>query len=144
MTALVNLVRLNRWHLDEKRRKLADLERLAERLREDLARLDQGIEAERRAAEASEDARQAYPAFITAELQRRHRLEDSIADVENELEDARDEVAIAFQELKKYELALENQRRRDREQQERQEQATLDEIGVDRHRRRKSDGTNNE
>lgn len=137
--ALENLVRLNRWQLDEKRRKLADLERLAERLRADLERLDAGLEAERRAAERSEEGGRAYPAFAAAELERRRRLEASIAEIEREVEITREEVKIAFQELKKYDLALQNRRNRDRESRERNEQSQLDEIGVERYRRSRSD-----
>ncbi len=136
--ALENLVRLNRWQLDEKRRKLTDLERLAERLRSDLERLDAGLEAERRAAEQSEEGERAYPAFVAAELDRRRRLEASIAGVEREVEITREEVKIAFQEFKKYELALKNQRAREREHHKRQEQSQLDEMGVERYRRRRS------
>lgn len=135
MTAYNSLIRITRWHLDEKRQKLAELERLADRLRGDLQRLDEGIAAEQQLAETDDMARRAYPAFLEAELDRRQRLEKSIADVEQEIEAARDEVNEAFRELKKYELAEDNERQRVRKRRERIEQHQSDEIGAQLHRR---------
>jgi flagellar export protein FliJ len=135
MTPFNSLVRITRWHLDEKRQKLAELERLAERLRGDLQRLDEGIAAEEKLAEQDDMARRAYPAFLEAELDRRQRLEKSIADVEQEIEAAREEVGEAFRELKKYELAEDNERQRVRKRRDRIEQQQSDELGAQLHRR---------
>ncbi len=135
MTAFNSLIRITRWHLDEKRQKLAELERLAERLRGDLQRLDEGIAHEQQLAEQDDMARRAYPAFLEAELDRRQRLEKSIADVEQEIEAAREEVGEAFRELKKYELAEDNERQRVRKRRERIEQQRHDELGTQLHQR---------
>lgn len=139
MTALAELVRISRWRLDEKRQKLMDLERLADRLRGDLEKLDTGIAAEQKVAESDYEARHSYAAFLKAELERRERLRRSIADVERELEGAREEVAEAFRELKKYELAKANQDAREHERQARMERRDMDEIGTQLHRRRNSE-----
>jgi flagellar export protein FliJ len=135
MTPFNSLIRITRWNLDEKRQKLAELERLADRLRGDLQRLDEGIAAEQQLAEQDEMARRAYPAFLEAELDRRQRLEKSIADVEQEMEAAREEVNEAFRELKKYELAEDNERQRVRKRRARIEQQQTDELGAQLHRR---------
>lgn len=140
MTAFDSLLRISRWHLDEKRQKLAELERLAERLRQDLQRLDDGIAAERRLAEADNEARRVYPAFLQAEMQRRRRLEQSIADVEQEIDSAREDVNEAFRELKKYELAKTNEDNRVRLRKQRAEQGFADELGAQMHRRRAEQG----
>lgn len=135
MTPFDSLLRISRWHLDEKRQKLAELERLAERLREDLQRLDDGIAAEGKLAEADNDARRAYPTFLKAEMGRRRRLEQSIADVEQEIDAARDEVNEAFRDLKKYELAKDNEAARLRQRRQKAEQNQADELGAQMHRR---------
>lgn len=136
MKPLEQLVRISRWRLDEKRQKLTDLERLSERLRADLDRLEAGLAREKEAAQTDDAARQAFPAFLKAELERKARLEKSIGDVEREVEAARDDLTEAFRELKKYELAKESQDERARRQEDRAEQAALDELGTQLHRRR--------
>lgn len=139
MTTFDSLLRISRWRLDEKRQKLADLERLADRLRDDLTRLDEGIETEQRVAESDPEMRRAFPAFLEAEQQRRRQIEKSIADVGQEIESAREEVAEAFREFKKYELAKSNRETRERKARDRREQSRLDELGAQLHRR-KTDG----
>jgi len=136
MSSFDSLLRISRWHLDEKRQKLADLERLAQRLRDDLERLAEGIETEKRIAQQDEEARRTFPAFLKAEQERRRRIEKSIADVQHEIEIAREEVAEAFREFKKYELAKTTQDERLRRQASRREQARMDELGMQLHRRK--------
>jgi flagellar export protein FliJ len=143
MTPFDSLVRISRWHLDEKRQKLAELERLADRLRGDLRRLDEGIAAEQKLAEKDDMALRAYPAYLEAELNRRQRLEKSIADVEQEIEAAREEVNDAFRELKKYELAQSNEQERLRNRRQRVEQQRSDEVGAQLHRRHAADQKKN-
>jgi flagellar export protein FliJ len=138
MTPFDSLVRISRWQLDEKRQKLAELERLAERLQSDLERLDEGIAVEQRLAESDDMARRAYPAFLEAELDRRRRLEKSIEDVQQEIEAAREEVGDAFRELKKYEMAQSNEQQRVRNRRERAEQKRGDELGAQLHRRQRA------
>ena len=136
MTALANLVRMHRWNLDDKRRKVPELERLLEQLAADLTRVDAEIEAEQDAASRSIEGARVFPAFLTAARRRRKKLADSIIEVEREAERTREEIAEAFQELKKYELALDGRERRRRELLARREQLLLDELGLDMHRRR--------
>ncbi len=137
MSALSNLVRISRWQLDEKRQKLADMERLREKLEADITRLDNNLEEESRAADASDEARRAFPAFAEAERGRRERLCQSIEEVDRQIEDAREEVREAFREAKKYELALSNQDARERRKRERAETAAMDELGLQLHRRKR-------
>jgi flagellar FliJ protein len=132
MTALSELVRISRWHLDEKRQKLGDLERLADQLREDLRKLDETIAQEQRVVQEDPSARETYSAYIQAEMQRRARLEQSIANVESEIESAREEVG----ELKKYEMGKANQDERDNQRQKKAEEKRMDEMGLQLHQRK--------
>ena len=136
MSALDNLVRISRWHLDEARQKLGDLERLEARLQDDVRRLDAQLAEEQTAAQESEIARAAYPAYAEAQKLRRQRLERSIADIQNQIADAREAVAEAFRESKKYELARDNERARAKAKRDRAEAAQMDEMGLQLHRRK--------
>ncbi|MGH6948177.1 MAG: flagellar FliJ family protein [Kiloniellales bacterium] len=139
MTVLSTLIRVHRWALEEKQRKLADLEALIERLRGDLMRLEEEIVAEQATAPQSFVATTAYPAFLAAALERKRRLTLSIANIAASLEAARDELAEAFREVKSYELAAKNQDQRRKTRRSKREQVALDEIGLEGHRRKRRD-----
>lgn len=136
MSAIDSMVRVHGWALDEKRRKLRDLQDFMDRLEADLREVDRNIEAEREAAETC-DARIAftYPAFVSAALDRRRKLVETIANLDREVERARDEVAAAFNELKKYELARDNQLRREAAERDRRDRLAQDELGLSMYRR---------
>ncbi len=130
MTALTQLVRLQRWTLDEKRQKLAELERLAARLNQELETLDDSVEAEKpRAGEGLEEAR-AMTNYAAVVAERRRTCLQSIVGVQAEMEAARAEIEEVFQELKRYEQGLRNQQDREAKKRARREQATLDEVGL--------------
>ena len=140
MTAFGSLVRVHSWALNEKRQKLADLEYLADKMRQDLARLEAELNDEQRAAAGSIEGTIAFPAFVAAALERRKKLRESIADLGLAIDVARAEVREAFQEVKKYELARDNDERREREKAARREQNELDELGANIHQRKKASG----
>jgi len=135
VSALNSLVRVHSWALDEKRQKLAELDRLADKLRDDLVALEQEMSREQTAASGSIEGSIAFPAFVAAALERRKRLRQSIGNIELACEAAREEVNQAFQEMKKFELARDNQTAQDQEESARREQTAMDEMGVDMHRR---------
>ena len=135
MTALDSMVRVHGWMLEEKQRKLADLQALLRKLADDLASLDQELDAEREAAGKSDEAGAAYPAFVAAALDRRKKLCKTIANLEKESEAARAEVTEAFGELKKYEIASDNRQVQESDKRKRSERINLDELGVSIYRR---------
>src|SRR5919199_4442162 len=105
MSALETLIRVHRWQLDERRQQLGELDRLADKLRLERRRLDDEDAAEQRAAALSHEASLAYPNYAAALRDRRAKLDASIAGVEEQIVRARDALAEAFQEVKRYELA---------------------------------------
>ncbi len=111
MTGLAILVRLHRRILDEKRQNLADLLQLAERFKDELGVLEQSLEAERTEASRTPNGALAFQTYIAPALDRRGKLRQTIANLDSEIELARDEVGAAFQELKKYEMAQEIEKR---------------------------------
>jgi flagellar export protein FliJ len=134
--AIGNLVRLHRWTLDEKRRAVADLERLAARMQADIDALDAEIDRERSTAAQTMEGAAAYPAFVAVARQRRDKLAASLRALEQETEQAREAVQAAFEELKKYELAEANAARRLAAKRQRAERLAEDELGLDLHRRK--------
>ncbi len=140
MTALDSIVRVYRWVLDEKQRKLADLRTLLEKLQLDLESLDAELEAEREVSDISDEAGAAFPAYAAAALDRRRRLCETIANLERESDAAREEVTEAFGELKKYEIASDNRKSRESEKRKRSERINLDELGVSIYRRSRLTG----
>ena len=77
---------------------------------------------------------------IPAALERRDKLRHSIANLEQEVEAARDEVGEAFQDLKQYQSAQDLQLRQEVERRRRRERVSLDEMGVGLYRRNRAAG----
>jgi flagellar export protein FliJ len=138
MSALGNLVRISRWHLDEKRQTLAELERQVERLDGELATLDRELEAERRLAERDDTARRAFPAYAARQRKRRESLQQRREALQAEVEAAREDLRAAFREAKTYELARDAETDRARQARTRAEDAAMDELGLQLHRRKTS------
>ncbi len=142
MKGLKNLIRLHRWRLEEKRRELLALERLAGELREQSRQLDRELADEQAVARTSLEASYAYGSYAASIMQRRAKLAESIAKLEEQIIAKCDKVAEAFQELKKYEMAFTHRKRRARDKAKRREQGTLDELGVQMFIRRKRQAMN--
>lgn len=135
MSSLENLVRVHQWILDEKRQRLLGLQQLRDRMGGDLEVLDEQLAAEREAAGRTMDGALAFQTIIPAIEERRDKLCNTIANLDKELDAARDEVGDAFQELRKYVSAQELQQRQEVEQRRRREKLPFDETGVGLYRR---------
>jgi flagellar export protein FliJ len=135
MRGLPTLIRVRQWELEEKRRKLADLEGLAAQLDEAVARLDDEVRMEQGVASASHEISFAYAPYAQASIERRRTLKASLEDVRLQIEAAAQEVTTAYQELKKYEVAHDNRRRRARVEANRRETIVLDDIAIEGFRR---------
>lgn len=138
MSGLDQLMRLQKWTLDEKRRQALDLESLIEKLETDIGLLDEEIVREVEAAQASIELQRALPAYRKIMQERRERLEHSIANLRVELARIQEEIAEAFSDLKKTEQTIESRKQRQRQLERRREQIVADDIGLELHRRRQS------
>ncbi len=136
-SGLHTLIRLHKWRLDEKRRALAELQALADKLAQDTARLEREIIAEQEIARTSPEASFGYGNFAKQAIERRRRLAQSVAQVEHQIAEATEEMAEAFQELKRYELAQEGRDRRDEAKRKVRENAALDEMALSGFMRRR-------
>ena len=123
------LIRLRRFDVDEHRQKVTDIETMINDFKQMAVDLDRQIEVEQERAGVSDVNHYAYPTFAKAAIQRRENLNASIADLEAKLEKAREDLAEAFEELKKVELIQERDADRNRAYAKAMEQSELDEIG---------------
>tara|TARA_R110000824_G_scaffold390760_6_gene587650 strand:+ start:4050 stop:4463 length:414 start_codon:yes stop_codon:yes gene_type:complete len=130
-----SLIRLHRFQVDEKRRKLAELELMAQEFRARERELEAQVEAEQKKAGISDVAHFAYPMFAKSVIRRRQNILTSIEDIERQLDSAKEELSDAFRELKKYEVIEDNRKRKMRKEVMRVEQAQLDEVALGIHRR---------
>ena len=135
MKSRESLIRLRRFEVDEKRQKVADIEVMVQDFNQMVVDLDRQIEAEQERAGVSDVNHYAYPTFAKAAIQRRDNLNASISDLDAKLERAREELAEAFEELKKVELINERECERLRTEQMKSEQEELDQIGQVAHMR---------
>lgn len=124
------LIRLKRFHVDEKRRQVAQIEAMIADFQRMAADLDREIAVEQTRAGIDDPGHFAYPTYAKAAMQRRDNLVRSAQDLEGQLEDARNQLAEAFEELKKVEILEERDQMRERAAEGRAEQAELDRIGA--------------
>ncbi len=129
------LVRLHRFQVDEKRRQIAEIEAMIADFRRMEQELDQQILAEQERAGITDVTHYAYPTFAKAALDRRNNLLRSIEDLELQLNEAKEQFSEVYTEFKKHELMQERDQDRKREELEDAEQAELDDIALDMHRR---------
>src|SRR5688572_12571940 len=98
------VIRLKRFEVDEKRRKVADIEAMIGDFNNMAADLDRQIAIEQERSGISDVNHYAYPTFAKAAIQRRNNLTASAADLEARLASARGELDEATEDLKKIEL----------------------------------------
>jgi len=136
VSTIESLIRLHRWQVDERRRSLAELEGLAEQLRDELRRLAEEQQAEADAASGSLEAQFAYAGYVRQAMERQRTLEKSQADVEVQMLQAREALAQAFEEMKRYETAATNRERLRVQRVARRESLELDALAIENFRRR--------
>lgn len=98
------LVRLKRFEVEEKRRKVVEIETMIGDFNHMATDLDRQIAIEQERAGVSDVNHYAYPTFAKAAVQRRDNLKASAVDLEAKLAAAREQLEHAREELKKIEL----------------------------------------
>jgi flagellar FliJ protein len=129
-----SLIRLKKFQVDEKRRQVMQIEMMVADFERMAAELDQQIEIEHTKTGISDVAHFAYSTFAKAALQRRDNLLASANDMKGKLEAAQDALAEALEDLKKVELLDQREHQRERDEQNKIEQAGYDEIARMRYR----------
>ena len=98
------VIRLKRFEVEEKRRKVTEIELMISEFNQTAIDLDRQIAIEQERAGVTDVNHYAYPTFAKAALQRRNNLAASAVDLETQLEAARQTLGDALEDLKKMEL----------------------------------------
>ena len=98
------VMRLKRFEVDEKCRKVADIESMIAEFNDMAVDLDRQIAVEQERAGITDVNHYAYPTFAKAAIQRRDNLAVSVAGLEAKLAMAKGELKEAEDELRKIEV----------------------------------------
>ena len=134
MKSRETLIRLKKFQVDEKRRKVAQIETMIAEFERMAGDLEREIRVEQERAGIHDPGHFAYPTYAKAAIQRRENLTRSADELRIQLEDAKSLLGEAFEELKKVELLDERDQARERAEENAREQADLDSIGLMRAR----------
>lgn len=134
MKSRETLIRLKKFQVDEKRRRVAQIETMIAEFQRMTNELDREIQTEQERAGITDPSHFAYPTYAKAAIQRRENLQRSADELKVQLEDAKAQLGDAFEELKKVELLDERDQARERAEESAREQAELDNIGLMRSR----------
>ena len=134
MKSRETLIRLKKFQVDEKRRKVAQIEGMIAEFERMAADLDREISSEQERSGINDPGHYAYPTYAKAAIQRRQNLKTSADELKAQLEEGKAMLQEAFEELKKVELLDERDQLRERAEQDAREQADLDAIGLLRSR----------
>jgi len=130
MKSRETIIRLKKFQVDEKRRKVAQIEAMIAEFERIATELDREIKVEQDRAGIHDPAHFAYPTYAKAAMTRRENLMRSTGELRTQLEEAQAALGEAFEELKKVEMLGERDQQRERAEQNAREQAELDRIGA--------------
>jgi flagellar export protein FliJ len=130
MKSRETLIRLKKFQVDEKRRKVAQIEGMIAEFDRMGVDLEREIKSEQDRAGIHDPAHYAYPTYAKAAMTRRENLKRSADELRVQLDEAKSALGEAFDEMKKVELLDERDQAREREEDEAREQAELDAIGL--------------
>jgi flagellar protein FliJ len=124
------LIRLKKFQVDERRRKVAQIEGMIAEFERMAGDLEREIKTEQERAGIHDPAHFAYPTYAKAAMQRKENLKRSADELKVQLDDAKATLGEAFEELKKVELLDERDQARERADEDAREQSDLDTIGM--------------
>jgi flagellar export protein FliJ len=130
------LIRLNKFRVDEIRKRLKSLDDMRADLTKKMTDLETMVQEEQRRSQQSDLGRLAYPTFARSVMARRENIQRTIDEVDKQAATVTEELQGAYRELKKYEIVADAEAQRDRVEYARQVQAEIDEIALSRHARK--------
>ena len=130
MKSRETLIRLKKFQVDERRRKVAQIETMIAEFDRIAGDLDREIKTEQERAGIHDPAHFAYPTYAKAAIVRRENLKRSAGELKTQLDDAKATLGEAFEELKKVEMLDERDQARERAEANAREQTELDRIGA--------------
>lgn len=136
---LKTLIRVHKFELDEKQKKLGALLRFEQALLNRKVLLAERFKQEEEAANVSPVAALTFGAYVDWHVEENKRVDRALEDNRQEIILMREEIMEAYQELKTLEITQENREKRELAELERKMNAILDEIGLTLYRRRKTE-----
>jgi len=130
MKSRETLIRLKKFQVDERRRRVAQIESMISEFERISGDLERDIKIEQDRSGIHDPGHFAYPTYAKAAIQRRDNLKRSANELKLQLEDAKAALGEAFEEMKKAELLDERDQMRERAEEDAREQADLDAIGL--------------
>src|ERR1700759_5664346 len=134
MKSRETLIRLKKIQVDEKPRRVSQIESIIADFQRMSVDLEREIQTEQDRAGINDPSHFAYPTYAKAAIQRRENLTPVADELRIQLEDAKSLLAAAFGEVQKVELLDERDQARERAEENAREQADLDSIGLMRAR----------
>jgi len=130
MKSRETLIRLKKFQVDEKRRKVAQIESMIAEFDRIGTELDREIKLEQDRAGIHDPGHFAYPTYAKAAMTRKENLKRSTDELRTQLDDAKASLGEAFEELKKVEMLDERDQAREKAEANAREQAELDRIAA--------------
>jgi flagellar FliJ protein len=130
MKSRETLIRLKKFQVDERRRKVAQIETMIAEFDRMAGDLEREIRVEQDRAGIHDPAHFAYPTYAKAAMARRENLKRSADELRGQLEGVKGGLDDALDELKKAELLDERDQMRDREADNAVEQSELEAVGL--------------
>lgn len=128
------LIRLRRFQVDEKRRRVTQIEMMMADFNRMATELDREVAMEEARAGITDVGHFAYPTYARAAATRRDNMRQSAQALEGQLAEAKAELGEAFEELKKVEILDDRERSAERAAESARDQAAMDGIGLSRAR----------
>jgi flagellar protein FliJ len=122
------LLRLKRFQVDEKRRKVAQIEAMIAEFKRMATDLDREIAQEESRAGISDRAHFAYPTYARAALQRRDNLLQSADDLGRQVDEAQAELEDALEDLKNFEILDDREQIKERALETAREQSKFERV----------------
>src|SRR5215831_3881362 len=123
MKSRETLIRLKKFQVEERRRRVAQIEGMISEFERISGDLERDIKIEQDRSGIHDPGHFAYPTYAKAAMQRRD-------DLKIQLDDAKAALGEAFEEMKKVELLGERDQMRERAEDDVDEQAEVDAIGM--------------
>jgi flagellar protein FliJ len=130
MKSRETLIRLKKFQVDERRRRVVQIESMISEFERISGDLERDIKIEQDRSGIHDPSHFAYPTYAKAAMQRRDNLRRSAQDLKIQLEDAKAALNEAFEEMKKAELLDERDQMRERADEAVQEHAEAEVLGM--------------
>lgn len=131
----MTLIKLHRRKLDELRRHMSELEGQKQQLLGVSARMQEELREEIEKAGLQPEMGHFFGGFAKRIQQRQEDIAAEVKSLDGQMDTLSEEIAQAYTDVKKYEIAQDNALKREKEKQSRKETILLDEMAGQQYRR---------